>query len=112
MRPAESSSASTAPAVKKPADLAHVAARSRPRVTSALDETCVLIGGIHVQAVVEALGDDELARHLRPELRGQRDTTLGVQRVLVVAEEHRCLPSPLLSMSAPPVIGLLPPLDA
>ena len=48
----------------------------------------VLLGGEHVEAVVETIAYDDVAGELTAELRGQGDASLGVQRVLVLAEKH------------------------
>src|SRR5665648_39503 len=63
-----------------------------------VQELRVVFRRVDVQALLEALCHDKTAGHTAPELGGQRETPLGVQRVLVLAEKH---PSPFLAPAGP-----------
>src|SRR6266849_3366636 len=56
------------------------------------------LGWIDLQAALGALGDDGPTRKLFPKTRGDRDPSLGVDRVPVGAEEHQ-ESSPAVSLS-------------
>jgi hypothetical protein len=91
MRPAESSFSSKEPPWKR----RRVAAEGAVRREEAVGELLELLGRVHPDAGVEALGENDAVSERGAEARGNREAILGVEAVLV--ETPECHPLGVLS---------------
>ena len=87
MRPAESSFSSKEPPWKRRRSCAGVAPEGAVRREEAVGELLELLGRVHPDAGVEALGENDSVGERGAEPRGNREAILGIETVLVETPE-------------------------